>query len=129
SVRNELIDDLPSAEVARGVAELDNDDAVYILEDIDVPEREEILAQMPAFERLSLKRSLDFPEDSAGRLMQTDFIAIPPFWTVGQTIDYLRDEKDLPEDFYQIYVVDPAYNLLGIIPLDKFLRAKRQVKI
>ena len=79
SVRNELIEGLPSADVARGVAELDNDDAVYILEDIDIPEREEILAQMPAFERLSLKRSLDFPEDSAGRLMQTDFIAIPPY--------------------------------------------------
>ena len=57
--------------------------------------------------------------------MQTDFIAIPPFWTVGQTIDYLREEKDLPDEFYQIYVVDPGYNLLGTIPLDKFLRAKR----
>lgn len=128
-IRSEILDELPSADVARGVAELDSDDAVYILEDIDVPEREEILAQLPAFERLSLKRSLDFPEDSAGRLMQTDFIAIPPFWTVGQTIDYMREEKDLPDDFYQIYVVDPAYNLLGIIPLDKFLRAKRTVKI
>jgi magnesium transporter len=129
SVRSELIEELPSADVARGVAELDSDDAVYILEDIDVPEREEILAQMPAFERLSLKRSLDFPEDSAGRLMQTDFIAIPPYWTVGQTIDYLRSEQDLPDEFYQIYVVDAAYNLEGIIPLDKFLRAKRDVRI
>ncbi|MEO6395857.1 MAG: magnesium transporter [Devosia sp.] len=129
TVRSEILEELPSAHVARGVAELDSDDAVYILEDIDAPEREEILAQLPAFERLSLKRSLDFPEDSAGRLMQTDFIAIPPFWTVGQTIDYLREEKALPDDFFQIYVVDPSYNLLGIIPLDKFLRAKRNVKI
>ncbi len=129
TVRSEIIDELPSADVARGVAELSNDDAVFILEDIDAPEREEILAQMPAFERLSLKRSLDFPEDSAGRLMQTDFIAIPPFWTVGQTIDYLRGEKDLPDEFYQIYVVNAAYNLQGIIPLDKFLRAKRDVRI
>jgi magnesium transporter len=84
---------------------------------------------MPAFERLSLRRSLDFPEDSAGRLMQTDFIAIPPYWTVGQTIDYLRSEKDLPDDFFQIYVVDPSYNLEGIVALDKFLRAKRDVRI
>jgi magnesium transporter len=129
SVRSELIDELPAADVARGVAELDSDDAVYILEDIDVPEREEILAQMPAFERLSLRRSLDFPEDSAGRLMQTDFIAIPPYWTIGQTLDYLRSEADLPDDFYQIYVVDPSYNLQGIVPLDKFLRAKRTVRI
>ena len=129
TVRTELIEDLPAADVARGVAGLDNDDAVHILEDIDVPERDEILAQMPAFERLSLKRSLDFPEDSAGRLMQTDFIAIPPYWTVGQTIDYLRSEKELPDEFFQIYVVDPAYNLEGIIPLDKLLRTKREVRI
>jgi magnesium transporter len=129
SIRSELIEDLPSADVARGVAGLDNDDAVYILEDIDVPERENILAQMPAFERLSLKRSLDFPEDSAGRLMQTDFIAIPPYWSVGQTIDYLRSEKELPEEFFQIYVVDPSYKLQGILALDKFLRTSREVRI
>ena len=129
AIRTDLIEELPNEQVARGVSALDSDDAVYILEDIDVPAREEILAQMPAFERLSLKRSLDFPEDSAGRRMQTDFIAIPPFWTVGQTIDYLREESDLPDEFFQIYVVDPGYNLLGTLPLDKFLRAKRQVRI
>ncbi len=129
SIRNELLEDLPTADVARGVAALDNDDAVTILEDIDDADREEILAQMPAFERLSLKRSLDFPEDSAGRRMQTDFIAIPPFWTVGQTIDYLRVEKELPDEFFQLYVVDPGYRVLGTIPLDKFLRAQRTVRI
>ncbi len=61
--------------------------------------------------------------------MQTDFIAIPPFWSVGQTIDYLRAEKDLPDEFFQLYVVDPSYRVLGTIPLDKFLRAKRMVRI
>ncbi|HEV2517243.1 MAG TPA: magnesium transporter [Devosia sp.] len=129
NVRSDLIEELPTEDVARGVATLDNDDAVYILEDMDADDREEILAQLPAFERLSLKRSLDFPEDSAGRRMQTDFIAIPPFWTVGQTIDYLRVEKDLPDEFFQLYVVDPGYRVLGTIPLDKFLRSKRQVRI
>ena len=115
--------------IARGVSALHNDDAVYILEDIDAAAREEILARMPAFERLSLKRSLDFPEESAGRRMQTDFIAIPPFWTVGQTIDYLREEQDLPDEFYQIYVVDPSYNVLGTVPLDKILRTRRHFRI
>lgn len=129
SVRNEIIEELPAEEVARGVATLDSDDAVYILEDMDAGDREEVLAALPAFERLSLKRSLDFPEDSAGRRMQTDFIAIPPFWTVGQTIDYLRAESDLPDEFFQLYVVDPSYRVLGTIPLDKFLRAKRMVRI
>ena len=125
SVRIEIMDALPNAAIARGVTGLDNDDAVALLEDLEQEDRDEVLAKLPTFERLSLKRSLDFPEDSAGRRMQTDFIAIPPFWTVGQTIDYLRREKDLPDEFYQIYVVDASYQVLGTIPLDKFLRAPR----
>jgi len=129
AVRSELMDVLPNADIARGVADIDSDDAVFILEDIDDVEREDILAKIPAQERMSLKRSLDFPEDSAGRRMQSEFIAIAPFWTVGQTIDQMRVNPDLPEEFYQIYVVDPTYNLLGIVPLDKLLRAKRDMKI
>jgi magnesium transporter len=125
SVRIELMDAIPNAAIARGVSGLDSDDAVAILEDLEQEDRDEVLAKLPTFERLSLKRSLDFPEESAGRRMQTDFIAIPPFWTVGQTIDYLRREKDLPDEFYQIYVVDASYQVLGTIPLDKFLRAPR----
>jgi len=129
TIRFELIEALPPAAVARGVQELDSPDAVYILEDIDAPEREKILSQLPAFERLALKRSLDFPEESAGRRMQTDFIAIPPFWSVGQTIDYMRADDELPDEFYQIYVVDPSYKLLGTISLDRVLRAKREHQI
>ncbi|GLQ57482.1 magnesium transporter [Devosia nitrariae] len=129
SVRLGLMELLPNAEIARGVANLDSDDAVYLLEDLEEEDRDAILAQLPPFERLSLKRSLDFPEESAGRRMQTEFIAIPPFWTVGQTIDYLRAEKDLPDEFYQIYVVDASYHVLGIVPLDKLLRTRRPVKI
>jgi magnesium transporter len=129
SVRVELMDELPNSEIARGVSGLDNDDAVTILEDLEQEDRDEVLAKLPTFERLSLKRSLDFPEDSAGRRMQTDFIAIPPFWTVGQTIDYLRREPDLPDEFFQIYVVDASYQVLGTIALDKFLRAARATSI
>lgn len=129
SVRVELMDALHNAEIARGVSGLDNDDAVAILEDLGQEDRDEVLAKLPTFERLSLKRSLDFPEESAGRRMQTDFIAIPPFWTVGQTIDYLRSEPDLPDEFYQIYVVDASYQVLGTIPLDKMLRAQRATAI
>lgn len=129
AIRSHLIDLIPNADIARGVADIDSDDAVYILEDIDKPEREDILAKVPALERMSLKRSLDFPEDSAGRRMQSEFIAIAPFWDVGKTIDQMRVDKDLPEEFYQIYVVDPTYNLIGIVPLDRLLRAKRDVKI
>ncbi len=129
SVRVELMEALPNADIARGVSGLDNDDAVFILEDLEHEDREEVLSKLPTFERLSLKRSLDFPEESAGRRMQTDFIAIPPFWTVGQTIDYLRSEQELPDEFYQIYVVDAGYQVLGTIPLDKFLRSTRTTRI
>lgn len=129
SIRLDIMEALPNAEIARGVAELDNDDAVFLLEDLEQEDRDEILDALPTFERLALKRSLDFPEESAGRRMQTDFIAIPPFWTVGQVIDYLRTEKDLPDEFYQLYVVDAAYKVLGTLPLDKFLRAQRATKI
>lgn len=129
SIRVEIMEALPNADIARGVAELDNDDAVFLLEDLEKEDQDEILSALPTFERLSLKRSLDYPEESAGRRMQTDFIAIPPFWTVGQTIDYLRAEKDLPDEFYQIYVVDAAYKVLGTLPLDRFLRTQRSVKI
>lgn len=129
SIRLEIMEALPNADIARGVAELSNDDAVALLEDLEPEDQQEILSALPTFERLTLKRSLDFPEDSAGRRMQTDFIAIPPFWTVGQTIDYLRAEQDLPEEFYQIYVVDAGYKVLGTLPLDKFLRTPRSVKI
>ncbi len=129
AIRLQLIDALPNADIARGVSEIDSDDAVFILEDIDEPEREDILAKIPAQERMSLKRSLDFPEDSAGRRMQSEFIAIAPFLNVGQMIDQMRIDESLPEEFYQIYVVDPAYNLLGIIALDKLLRAKRSIKV
>ncbi|MEQ8601582.1 MAG: magnesium transporter [Devosia sp.] len=129
SIRLEIMESLPNAAIARGVAELDNDDAVYLLEDLEEVDRDEILSALPVFERLTLKRSLDFPEDSAGRRMQTDFIAIPPFWTVGQVIDYLRAEKDLPDEFYQLYVVDASYTVLGTLPLDKFLRTPRATKI
>ncbi|MVS98295.1 magnesium transporter [Devosia marina] len=129
SIRLEIMEALPNAAIARGVAELDNDDAVYLLEDLEEVDRDEILSALPVFERLTLKRSLDFPEDSAGRRMQTDFIAIPPFWTVGQVIDYLRAEKDLPDEFYQLYVVDASYTVLGTLPLDKFLRTPRATKI
>lgn len=128
-VRVRLIEDLPPETVAEGVRELDSDDAVYILEALDEAEKEAILDQIPIAERLQLERSLDYPEESAGRLMQTDFIAIPPFWTVGQTIDYCRETADLPDDFYDIYVVDPGFRLVGAVPLDKLLRAKRPVKI
>lgn len=128
-VREEILDEIPNEQIAEGVRELDSDDAVYILEDLEPEDKEEVLAKLPAPERVALERSLDYPEDSAGRLMQTEFIALPPFWTVGQTIDHLRDSGDLPDEFYELYVIDPAGRITGHVPLNRLLRAKRPVKL
>src|SRR6266446_9524443 len=97
TVREEILEELPAETVAQGVRELDSDDAVTILEDLPKDEQAEILDQLPASERVALARSLDYPESSAGRRMQTEFIAIKPDWTVGQAIDYMRDTPDLPD--------------------------------
>jgi magnesium transporter len=129
AVREDILEELNTDTLAEGMRELESDDAVYILEDLDRHEQAEILDRLPAIERVALQRSLDYPEDSAGRRMQTELIAVPPFWTVGQTIDYMRETEDLPDRFYEIFVVDPGYHLVGTVPLDKLLRSKRPVVI
>jgi magnesium transporter len=127
AVREEILEELPPETVAEGVREVDSDDAVYILEDLPKEEQAEILDQLPPRERAALAKRLDYPEDSAGRRMQTEFIAVAPTWTVGQTIDYMRETEDLPERFFEIYVVDPASKFLGAVPLDRLMRTKRPV--
>src|ERR1700752_3715985 len=129
TVREEILEELPAETVAEGVRELDSDDAVTILEDLTKEDQAEILEQLPPTERLALKRSLDYPEQSAGRRMQDEYIAVGPDWTVGQTIDYMRETPDLPDRFWELYVVDPAHRLKGVVALDRLLRTKRPVPI
>ena len=129
AVRLQLLEDLPNEVIAEGLGELDSDDAVYILEDLDEDDQAAILEELPYADRAQLKKALDYPEESAGRRMQSEFIAVAPFWTVGQTIDYMREARDLPDDFYEIYVVDPSFKLLGSVHLDKILRTKRREKV
>ena len=128
-VRNQVLEDMPPEQVAKALQQLDSDEAVYLLEDLDKDEQSDILAQLPHFERIALERSLEYPEDSAGRIMQTDFIAVPPFWSVGQTIDYMRDAEDLPDRFYEVFVVDPSFHLMGSVALDRLLRSKLPVNV
>ncbi|MBZ9820473.1 magnesium transporter [Mesorhizobium sp. CA4] len=129
AIRLDIVDNLPNAQIAQAVQELDSDDAVYILEDLEKEDQDEILSQLPFTERIRLRRALDYPEETAGRRMQTEFVAVPPFWTIGQTIDYMREDKNLPERFSQIFVIDPSFKLLGAIDLDQILRSKRAVKV
>ena len=129
TVREEILEELAPKAVAEGVRELDSDDAVAILADLPKEEQTEILEQLPPPERVALARSLLYPENSAGRRMQIEFTAVPPVWTVGRTIDYLRETPDLPERFWEIYVVDPTGRLQGTVALDRLLRTKRPVPI
>ncbi|HEY6023637.1 MAG TPA: magnesium transporter [Pseudolabrys sp.] len=129
AVREEILEELPPQAVAEGVRELESDDAVAILEDLPTEERAEILDQIPPPERIPIARGLEYPEDTAGRRMQTDFIAVPPHWDVGQAIDYMRETSELPDQFYELYVVDEGGHFLGTVPLDRLLRSKRPVPI
>jgi magnesium transporter len=129
AVREEILDELPNEAIAEGVRDLDSDDAVYIIEDLAKEDRDEVLERLPALDRISIEKSLDYPEDSAGRRMQTEFIALPAFWTVGQTIDFMRDTADLPERFYSLHVVNPAHQLVGLVALDRLLRTRRPARI
>ncbi|NPV22681.1 magnesium transporter [Bradyrhizobium aeschynomenes] len=129
AVREEILEELEPATVAEGVRELESDDAVELLESLDEEDKEEILERLPPSERDVLARSLDYPEGSAGRRMQSEFIAVPPAWTVGQAIDYMRETPDLPERFYEIYAVDEARHWQGAVSLDKLLRARRPVPL
>ncbi|MER8566864.1 magnesium transporter [Mesorhizobium sp. M0924] len=129
AIRRDIVDNMPNEQIAQGMQDLDSDDAVYILEDLEKEDQDEILSQLPFTERIRLRRSLDYPEETAGRRMQTEFVAVPPFWTIGQTIDYMREDKNLPEHFSQIFVIDPSFKLLGAIDLDQILRTKRTTKV
>jgi magnesium transporter len=125
AVREEILEELPPKRVAEGVRDLDSDDAAHILEDLPKEEQAEILEQLPRLERVAVERILEYPENSAGRRMQTEFIAVPPTWNVGQAIDYMRETADLPDRFYELYVIDDGSKLLGAVALDLLLRHKR----
>lgn len=129
SVRDQLSEALPNELLAKAVTELDTDDAAYLIENLEEQDREEILSQLPRGERAALERQLEYPEDSAGRLMQSDFVAVAPYWTVGQVIAHARESDDLPDQFSEIFVVDPAFRVLGSVDLSRLLRTKRDVPI
>jgi len=129
TVREEILDELEPEEVAEGVRDLESDDAVELLESLDKEDREEVLEKLSPSERDVIERSLEYPENSAGRRMQTEFIAVPPDWTVGQAIDYMRETSDLPDRFYEIYAADADKRWQGAVPLDLLLRSRRMVPL
>ncbi len=128
-VRDDVLRILEPAQVAEAARELETDDVVYLVEDLDEDQRREVLAALDPGERLAVAQSLTYPEYSAGRLMQRDLVKAPPFWTVGQMIDFMRAAKDLPEQFYDVIVVDPGMKPIGTIPLSKIMASRRPVTL
>ncbi len=128
-VRDDVLEAIEPAVLAEAITVLDNDDAVYLLEDLEEDRQKEILAQVPERERAAVELGLQFPEYSAGRLMQRDVIAVPETWTVGQVIDYAREDEDLPDEFFDLFIVDPAHKPVGSVPLGRLLRQKRDVAL
>jgi magnesium transporter len=129
AVRDQLSEALPNEFLARAIQELDTDDAAYIIEGLEDSDKEDVLSQLATSDRAALERNLEYPEETAGRLMQAHFVAVAPFWTVGQVIDYMREADDLPESFSEIFVVDPSFRVLGSVELSRVLRAKRTVLV
>ncbi|MDX2158938.1 MAG: magnesium transporter [Hyphomicrobiaceae bacterium] len=129
SVRDQLAEGLPNEVLARVVTALETDDAAYVLESLEEEDKQDVLAHMPSSDRAALEKNLEYPEETAGRLMQTDFVAVPQFWTVGQVIDHMREAEELPETFSDIFVIDPAFRVLGSVDLSRLLRTKRHVSI
>ncbi|HEX6980542.1 MAG TPA: magnesium transporter [Alphaproteobacteria bacterium] len=128
-VRDEVAAQLGTQDLATAIVNLDSDDALYLIEGLEEGKRRQVLLGIPVALRRELEEGLAFPEDSAGRLMQREVVGVPEFWTVGQCIDYMRESDELPDDFYDIFVVDPRHRPIGWVPLDKLIRSKRPVKI
>ena len=129
SIQSEIIKYLSSETIISILKNLESDNAIKILENLDEKNKNIVLNSLPPKDRFALQESLSYPEDTAARLMQREFTAIPSNWSVGQTIDYLRENKDLPEEFLEIFIVDNEFKPIGTVPSSKVLRTSRDAKM
>ena len=128
-VREDLLDALDPRQVAEIAGELETDDAVAIIEDMEEDEQQAVLRALDPDDRAAIEEALSYPEESAGRLMRRDAVAVPEHWTVGQVIDYLRASEDLATDFFEIFVVDPSHRPVGTCLLSWILRTPRRIPV
>ena len=129
SIQSEIIKYLSTDTVVSILKNLESDNAIKILENLDEKNKDVVLNSLPPKDRFVLQESLSYPEDTAARLMQREFTAIPSNWSVGQTIDYLRENKELPEEFLEIFIVDNEFKPIGTVPSSKVLRTSRDTKM
>jgi len=128
-VREDLLDELEPQQVADIAGQLETDDAVALIEDLDQDEQQAVLERMEPEDRAAVEEALSYPEESAGRLMQRDLCAVPEHWNVGQVIDYIRSTADLPDDFWEVFVVSPDHHPVGTCKLSLILRTARATPV
>ena len=129
-IREDILEHVPSAILAKALGEMDSDDAVDVVDDLEDDKRAQVLAAMPDIERAAIETSLAYEDETAGRLMQREVVWAPQFWTVGQTIDHFRASgDDLPELFFDVYIVDPSHKPVGAVPVSHLLRSKRDIAL
>ena len=129
SIQTEIFIILSIESIVNILRRLESDNALKILENLDEKKKNVVLDKLPPKDRFLLEEGLSFPEDSAARIMQREFTAIPSDWSVGQTIDYLRENKDLPEEFHEIFIVDNNFKPIGTVSSSKVLRSSRTSKM
>jgi len=129
SIQSEVLLLLSTDSIAKIVKRLESDNAISILENLESEKKNSVLDKLPPKDRFLLEEGLSYPEDSAARIMQREFIAVPSDWTVGQTIDYLRESKDLPDEFLEIFIVDNEFKPVGTVPSSRVLRTPRESKM
>jgi len=128
-VRDDIVDALPAAQIADLAEQMETDDAVAMIEDMEEYEQQAVLAELDPEDRAVIEDALSYPQESAGRIMQRELVAVPEHITVGQLIDYLRDNPDLTTEFWEIFVVDPAHRPIGTCQLSWILRTPRNISI
>ena len=129
SIQSEVLQLLSTDSIIKIIKRLESDNAIKILENLEKDTKEKILDKLPPKDKFLLEEGLSYPEDSAARIMQREFTAVPSNWTVGQTIDYVREDKDLPEEFLEIFIVDNDFKPIGTVPSSRVLRTSRDLKM
>ncbi len=128
-VREDVIDEMEPQQVADLAAQLDTDDAVALIEDLEQDDQRAVLRAMEPDDRAAVEEALTYGEETAGRLMQRDLIAVPEHWKVGQVIDYLRQTDELATDFWEVFVVSPDHHPVGTCKLSTILRSPRSIQV
>jgi len=129
SIQSEVLQLLSTESIINIIKRLESDDSIKILENLEKNKKESVLEKLPPKDKFLLEEGLSYPEDSAARIMQREFTAVPSNWSVGQTIDYLRENKDLPKEFLEIFIVDNDFKPVGTVPSSRVLRTSRDSKM